>query len=78
MWLKTWGMSKPVISFRLSDEELQILDEACRRFSESRSEVIGRAIRGLLTEYVEQSGKMIRRPYWLPNMDGKYNAPESE
>jgi len=70
-------MSKSVISFRLSEEELHLLDQACHRFSESRSQVISRAIRGLLTEYIERDGKMIRQPYWLPNMDGEYNAPES-
>jgi metal-responsive CopG/Arc/MetJ family transcriptional regulator len=67
-------MSKQVISFRLSESELQVLDEACHRFNEKRSEVISRAIRSLLTEYVEREGKLIRQPYWMPNMDGKYNA----
>jgi hypothetical protein len=67
------AMSKKIISFRLSESELQVLDLACHRFSESRSRVIGRAIKSLLNEYVEQEGKLIRRPYWLPNLDGKYN-----
>jgi hypothetical protein len=67
------AMSKKVISFRLSESELQVLDLACHRFSESRSQVISRAIKSLLNEYVEQEGKQIRRPYWLPNLDGKYN-----
>jgi metal-responsive CopG/Arc/MetJ family transcriptional regulator len=67
-------MSKQVISFRLSEGELRVLDEACHRFNEKRSEVISRAIRSLLTEYVEREGKLIRQPYWMPNMDGKYNA----
>jgi metal-responsive CopG/Arc/MetJ family transcriptional regulator len=67
-------MSKQVISFRLSEQELKVLDEACHRFSENRSQVISRAIKSLLTEYIEQEGKLIRQPYWMPNMDGKYNA----
>jgi metal-responsive CopG/Arc/MetJ family transcriptional regulator len=67
-------MSKSVISFRLSESELQILDEACHRFNESRSQVVSRAIKSLLTEYVDRDGKLIRQPYWMPNMDGKYNA----
>jgi metal-responsive CopG/Arc/MetJ family transcriptional regulator len=66
-------MSKKVISFRLSESELQLLDLACHRFSETRSEVISRAIKSLLSEYVDQQGKLIRRPYWLANLDGKYN-----
>jgi metal-responsive CopG/Arc/MetJ family transcriptional regulator len=66
-------MSKKVISFRLSDKELQILDLACHRFSESRSQVIGRAIKSLLSEYVDHRGKQIRQPYWLPNLNGEYN-----
>jgi metal-responsive CopG/Arc/MetJ family transcriptional regulator len=66
-------MSKKVISFRLSESELQLLDLACHRFSESRSEVISRAVKSLLSEYVDQQGKQIRRPYWLANLDGKYN-----
>ena len=67
-------MSKPVISFRLSESELRTLDEACHRFNESRSQVVSRAIKSLLTEYVDRDGKLIREPYWMPNMDGKYNA----
>jgi metal-responsive CopG/Arc/MetJ family transcriptional regulator len=67
-------MSKQVISFRLSEGELQVLDEACHRFNENRSQVISRAIKSLLTEYIERDGKLIRQPYWMPNMDGKYNA----
>jgi metal-responsive CopG/Arc/MetJ family transcriptional regulator len=66
-------MSKQVISFRLSDSDLQTLDEACHRFNESRSQVVSRAIKSLLTEYVDRDGKLIRQPYWLPNLDGKYN-----
>jgi metal-responsive CopG/Arc/MetJ family transcriptional regulator len=64
---------KQVISFRLSESELKVLDLACHRFSESRSQVISRAIKSLLTEYVDQQGKQIRRPYWLANLDGEYN-----
>jgi metal-responsive CopG/Arc/MetJ family transcriptional regulator len=67
-------MSKQVISFRLSESELRTLDEACHRFSESRSQVVSRAIKSLLTEYVERDGKLIRQPYWMPNLDGKFNA----
>ena len=67
-------MSKQVISFRLADEDLKVLDEACLLFNENRSQVIGRAIRSLLTEYVRENGKLIRQPYWMPNLDGKFNA----
>jgi metal-responsive CopG/Arc/MetJ family transcriptional regulator len=67
-------MSKQVISFRLAENELQVLDEACHRFNETRSQVVSRAIKSLLTEYVDREGKLIRQPYWMPNMDGKYNA----
>jgi len=66
-------MSKKVISFRLSESELQLLDLACHRFSENRSQVISKAISSLLTEYVDQNGKLVRRPYWLTNLDGVYN-----
>ena len=67
-------MSKQVISFRLSEEELKVLDEACLQFNENRSQVVSRAIKSLLTEYVRRDGKLIRQPYWMPNMDGKFNA----
>ena len=63
-----------VISFRLADEDLKVLDEACLLFNENRSQVVGGAIRSLLTEYVREDGKLIRQPYWMPNLDGKFNA----
>jgi metal-responsive CopG/Arc/MetJ family transcriptional regulator len=62
-------MSKQVISFRLSESELKALDSACERFSENRSQVISRAIRSLLEEYVEDGNKITRRPYWLVSLD---------
>ncbi len=62
-------MSKQVISFRLSDADLEALDLACQRFGESRSQVVARAIRSLLEEYVEDGKKLTRRPYWLTSLD---------
>jgi metal-responsive CopG/Arc/MetJ family transcriptional regulator len=62
-------MSKRVISFRLSESELAALDLACQRFSESRSQVISRAIRSLMEEYVDDGKTITRRPYWLADLD---------
>lgn len=62
-------MSKQVISFRLSDVDLAALDLACERFSENRSQVVARAIRALLEEYVEDGKTVTRRPYWLASLD---------
>jgi len=63
-------MSKQVISFRLSEAELQALDLACARFGESRSQVVARAIRSLVEEYVEDGKTVTRRPYWLADIKG--------
>jgi metal-responsive CopG/Arc/MetJ family transcriptional regulator len=62
-------MSKRVVSFRLSNADLEALDIACQRFGENRSQVVGRAIRSLLEEYVEDGKKLTRRPYWLTSLD---------
>jgi metal-responsive CopG/Arc/MetJ family transcriptional regulator len=62
-------MSKRVISFRLSETELKALDVACQRFSESRSQIVSRAIRSLMEEYVEDGKTVTRRPYWLVDLD---------
>ncbi|WP_429819547.1 ribbon-helix-helix domain-containing protein [Ensifer sp. B1-9] len=58
-------MSKKVISFRLSDEELAKLDEACRRLSQNRSETVVSAIEVLLRDYVHEGGTLIQRTPWL-------------
>lgn len=62
-------MSKQVISFRLSEADLQALDLACQRFGENRSQVVNRAIRSLLEEYVDDGKTVTRRPYWLTSLE---------
>jgi metal-responsive CopG/Arc/MetJ family transcriptional regulator len=62
-------MGKQVISFRLSDADLAALDLACQRFGENRSQVVARAIRSLVEEYVEDGKTVTRRPYWLASLD---------
>lgn len=63
-------MSKQVISFRLTESDLNSLDFACRRFGENRSQVIARAIRSLVEEYVDDGKTVTRRPYWLADLEG--------
>ncbi|ASP96718.1 ribbon-helix-helix protein, CopG family [Sinorhizobium meliloti] len=58
-------MSRKVISFRLSDEELAKLDEACRRLAMNRSEAVVTAISVLLRDYVHEGGTLIQRRPWL-------------
>jgi hypothetical protein len=53
----------------LSDADLEALDLACQRFGENRSQVVARAIRSLLEEYIEDGQKITRRPYWLSSLD---------
>lgn len=58
-------MSKKVISFRLSNQELAKLDEACRRLNQNRSETVISAIEVLLRDYVHEEGTLIQRRPWL-------------
>ena len=58
-------MGKSVISFRLSDDELQDLDLACKRFSMNRSQVVSRGIAVLLAEYLKENDILVRRSPWL-------------
>lgn len=58
-------MSKKVISFRLSDEELAALDEACRRFGMNRSQTVSAGIAVLLSEYLKQDATLLRRAPWF-------------
>ncbi len=58
-------MSKKVISFRLSVEELAKLDQATETFDMNRSEVVVAAIGVLLREYVHEKGELIRRTPWI-------------
>jgi hypothetical protein len=53
-------MVKRVISIRLADEQLRLLDAACIRFQMNRSEAIGAAIR-ILDRYYSEAGKLIER-----------------
>jgi hypothetical protein len=58
-------MSKQVVSFRMSAEELASLDEVCRRLSMNRSEAVSAGISVLLAEYVNESGTLLRRAPWF-------------
>jgi hypothetical protein len=59
------AMTKKVISFRLSDNDLLALDEACQRFRWNRSQVVSAGIGVLLREYVHKDGTLLRRAPWL-------------
>lgn len=52
-------MSKNVVSFRLSVEELRILDEACRRFGINRSQAVSAGIKGLLGAHIDKDNGSI-------------------
>lgn len=58
-------MSKKVISFRLSEEELEKLDEACKRLNQNRSETVVSAIDILLRDYVTEGGTLMKRTPWM-------------
>jgi metal-responsive CopG/Arc/MetJ family transcriptional regulator len=58
-------MSKQVISFRLSKEDLAALDEVCRRLDLNRSEAVSAGIAVLLAEYVNEKGTLLRRAPWF-------------
>lgn len=58
-------MSKKVISFRLSERQLDTLDEACKRFNCSRSDAIFMALEMLSREYVLEEGELVKRTPWL-------------
>lgn len=53
-------MMKRVISIRLSDQQVALLDQACRRLNVNRSEAIGASI-GLLERYYSEGGKLTDR-----------------
>lgn len=53
-------MSKKVISFRLSASDLRMLDEACRRFGKSRSQVIVEAIHMLKGGLLHEDGTLLK------------------
>ncbi len=58
-------MSKKVVSFRLSDPELRALDEACERFRMNRSQAVSAGISVLLSEYLKEGERLVRRAPWL-------------
>lgn len=64
-------MSKQVISFRMSQEELAALDEVCRRLDLNRSEAVSAGVSVLLAEYVNKDGTLLRRaPWFMTGMTG--------
>ncbi len=58
-------MTKRVISFRLSDRELQALNLACKRLGMNRSEAVSAGISVLLAEYAKDGERLIRRAPWI-------------
>lgn len=52
-------MSKKVISFRMSDRELDTLDEACRRYGISRSQAVLRGVELLLGAHHHNDGQLL-------------------
>jgi Ribbon-helix-helix protein, copG family len=58
-------MSKQVVSFRMSQEELAALDEVCRRLGLNRSEAVSAGVSVLLAEYVNKDGTLLRRAPWF-------------
>jgi hypothetical protein len=73
-------MSKKVVSFRLSDQELLALDEACRRLGMNRSQVVSAGVTVLLKEYVHEDGTLLRRVPWIltPLTSDDDETPRSE
>ena len=63
-------MTKRVVSFRLSDEDLRALDMACERFGMNRSEVVSRGVSVLLSEYLKDDERLVRRAPWIITSDG--------
>lgn len=65
-------MSKQVVSFRMSKEDLVALDEVCRRLDLNRSEAVIAGISVLLAEYVNKGGTLLRRaPWFITDVTGK-------
>ncbi|WP_404926240.1 ribbon-helix-helix domain-containing protein [Mesorhizobium sp. ORM16] len=63
------GMSKKIISFRLAEDDLAILDETAQRFNMSRSEALSAALRAFNNDYVNENGTFVRRtPWWLQTL----------
>lgn len=62
-------MSKQVISFRLSDDELALLDEACKRLRLNRSQTVVKAINVLLNDYIDEGGTLVQRKPWFSTGD---------
>ncbi len=62
-------MSKQVISFRLSDDELALLDEACKRLRLNRSQTVVEAINVLLRDYIDEGGTLVQRKPWFSTGD---------
>jgi hypothetical protein len=58
-------MRKKVISFRLSDDEVAALDEACQRFGMNRSQTVSAGIAVLLAEYLKEKDTLLRRAPWF-------------
>ena len=58
-------MNKKVISFRLSEGELRALDRACVRLGMTRTEAISAGISVLLSEYLKEGERLVRRAPWL-------------
>jgi hypothetical protein len=70
-------MSKQVVSFRLSDKELNSLSEACSRLGMNRTQVINAGVAVLLAEYVHDGGTLLRRaPWFLTSVTGGVNETD--
>lgn len=71
-------MNKKVVSFRLSDDELKALDEACRRLKMNRSQVVAAGISVLLREYLDEGGTLLRRaPWFMTSVTGSEDDHEN-
>ena len=62
-------MSKKVISFRLSEEDIANLDEVSRRLDRNRSDVLSEAIALLMRDYTHEGGKLTKRTPWLTTLE---------
>lgn len=65
------GMTKKIVSFRLSAHEIELIEKSARRFKVSRSQALSAAIRAFDHNYMAEDETFVQRtPWWFESLDG--------
>lgn len=64
-------MTKKVASFRLSAQDLDLIEKSAKRFKVSRSQALSAAIRAFDQNYMTEDETFVQRtPWWFETLEG--------